>query len=260
MSVSKTFILIVGPNTDAVSKGACFNCSFYNRPLFSPPYCSHGLWFLNDRLHLNVNNAISAKYRKNEASKGYIKNKKEYMKMLKKCRWGGVNIIVEDICADSQTGDLIFSNLLFHPAMLLIVLFRQCSYFRTHKKNPVNLLLLVVEYPLYKTLSMLLGIEIPLGCKIGKGFHISHNHAVAINKDAIIGDNFHIYQCCTIGENKGFSPVIGNNVTVFANSVVVGGVKIGNYSIVGACSIVTKDIPDKVIVAGNPAKIIKKLN
>lgn len=43
MSVSKTFILIVGPNTDAVTKGACFNCSFYNRPLFSPPYCSRGL-------------------------------------------------------------------------------------------------------------------------------------------------------------------------------------------------------------------------
>jgi acetyltransferase-like isoleucine patch superfamily enzyme len=52
---------------------------------------------------------------------------------------------------------------------------------------------------------------------------------------------------------------IGNDVFISANSIILKGVTIGDRSIVGAGSIVTKDIPPDEIWAGNPAKFIKKI-
>lgn len=48
-----------------------------------------------------------------------------------------------------------------------------------------------------------------------------------------------------------------DNVTVGANAVIIGNITIGNNVIVGAGSVVVKDVPDNAIVAGNPARIIK---
>jgi acetyltransferase-like isoleucine patch superfamily enzyme len=54
--------------------------------------------------------------------------------------------------------------------------------------------------------------------------------------------------------------IIEENVWIGANAVILPGVKIGKNSIVGAGSIVTKDVEENVIVAGNPARIIKRLD
>lgn len=51
--------------------------------------------------------------------------------------------------------------------------------------------------------------------------------------------------------------VIGNDVWFGYNAVIMPGVKIGNGAIIGACSVVTKDVPPYTIVGGNPAKIIR---
>ena len=50
---------------------------------------------------------------------------------------------------------------------------------------------------------------------------------------------------------------IGSNTIIGVRSIVLPGLKIGNHVIVGAGSVVTKDVPDNTIVAGNPAKIIR---
>ena len=55
-------------------------------------------------------------------------------------------------------------------------------------------------------------------------------------------------------------PVIGDNVYIAANATVIGGVNIGNNVIVGAGSVVIKDIPDNSVVVGNPARIIRSIN
>lgn len=53
--------------------------------------------------------------------------------------------------------------------------------------------------------------------------------------------------------------ILGNNVFLGMNAIVLMGVTIGNNVIVGAGAIVTKDVPDNVIVAGNPARIIRAI-
>jgi len=59
--------------------------------------------------------------------------------------------------------------------------------------------------------------------------------------------------------NKGnVSTYIGNQCNIGYGSLILPGVKIGNNVVVGAGSVVNKDVPDNCIVAGNPAKIVKK--
>lgn len=88
-----------------------------------------------------------------------------------------------------------------------------------------------------------------------------HGQGLIINSSAIIGDDVTIRHNTTIGNAKenGGCPVIGNNVNIGANSVIIGEITIGDNSVIAAGSVVIKDVPSGVLVAGNPAKIIKSL-
>ena len=61
------------------------------------------------------------------------------------------------------------------------------------------------------------------------------------------------------GVPKTGNITIKKNAVVYYNSVVFKGVTIGENSVIGACSVVTKDIPPNVFAAGSPAKVIRNL-
>jgi serine O-acetyltransferase len=77
-----------------------------------------------------------------------------------------------------------------------------------------------------------------------------------------IGKNFTIYQGVTVGRvhsgKKAGVPTVGDNVTAFAGSKILGNIKIGDNVIIGANAVVLSDVPDNVTVGGIPAKIISQ--
>jgi len=100
-------------------------------------------------------------------------------------------------------------------------------------------------------------IEIGDNCLFGSGVYISdHNHGSYKGDEQSSPTEPPIKR-----KLVSFGPVIiGSNVWLGDNVVIVGPVKIGNGVVVGANSVVTKDIPDNVIAAGTPLKILKIFN
>lgn len=103
------------------------------------------------------------------------------------------------------------------------------------------------------------GIHITPGTIIGRGLRIAHPTSIVITL-CKIGDNFTIYQGCTIGQKywkSGRYPEIGNNVVMYANSSIIGDVKVADDVILGANSLLIKDANEKGVYVGSPAKIHK---
>ena len=105
------------------------------------------------------------------------------------------------------------------------------------------------------------GIQIPSSTRIGEGLRILHFGTIVVNPATVIGDNVTIAQGvligCSEGKNSG-SPNIGNNVQLGANSLILGGVHVGNDVVVAPGAFINFDVPDNSIVIGNPGKIIRR--
>ena len=106
------------------------------------------------------------------------------------------------------------------------------------------------------------GIEIHPGAAIGNGFFIDHGMGVVIGETTIIGDNVTIYQGVTLGgtgkERGKRHPTIGNNVVMGTGAKVLGNIKIGDNSYIGANAVVIKDVPANSTVVGVPGRITKQ--
>ena len=83
---------------------------------------------------------------------------------------------------------------------------------------------------------------------------------IFISRYARIGKNCWIYQNVTIGEVNKKAPVIGDNCLIGAGAIVLPGITIGKYAVIGAGSIVNRDIPDYTVAAGNPCKPIRRID
>ncbi len=108
----------------------------------------------------------------------------------------------------------------------------------------------------------LTGIEIHPAAKIGAGFFIDHGMGVVIGETSEIGEDCLLYQGVTLGgtgkETGKRHPTLGRGVVVGAGAKVLGPIRIGDYSKIGANSVVLKPVPDHSIVVGVPGRIIKK--
>lgn len=126
-------------------------------------------------------------------------------------------------------------------------------------------------------------ISIGESCYVGDGSRIWSSESVRIGNRVLISHNtnihdtdshsinaelrsHHFYAIMSTGhpkENifdiKASPVVIDDDVWIGFNSTILKGVKIGKGSVIAACSVVTKDVPPNVIVAGNPAKIVKSI-
>jgi len=147
--------------------------------------------------------------------------------------------------------DVIFC----YPGVHAIVLHRISNYLWQHGlKFPGRLISHVSR--------LFTGIEIHPGASIGRRFFIDHGAGIVIGETTQIGDDVLLYQGVTLGGvsmSKGKRhPTIRNGVVVGAGAKVLGPVVIGEDAMIGAGSVVVKDIPNGGIAVGVPAKVISR--
>ncbi|SKA83752.1 2,3,4,5-tetrahydropyridine-2,6-dicarboxylate N-acetyltransferase [Clostridium sp. USBA 49] len=113
-----------------------------------------------------------------------------------------------------------------------------------------------------KNAVIMMGAVINIGAEIGESAMVDMN--AVIGARAKIGRRVHVGAGAVVAgvlEPPSKSPCeIGDDVLIGANAVILEGVKVGNGAIVAAGSVVTEDVPEGVVVAGTPAKIIKTVD
>ena len=108
----------------------------------------------------------------------------------------------------------------------------------------------------------------------GNGVYANFNLTMVDDCDIFVGNNVLFGPNVTV--SAGTHPIhpelrskqaqynipihIGNNVWIGANSVILPGVNIGDNSVIGAGSVVTKDIPSNVVAVGNPCRVLREIN
>jgi serine O-acetyltransferase len=109
----------------------------------------------------------------------------------------------------------------------------------------------------------LTGIEIHPGARIGRRFFIDHGMGVVIGETAVLGDDVMLYHGVTLGgksrhhrRGEKRHPTLEDGVTVGAGAKVLGDVRIGAWSTVGANAVVTKDAPPNSLLVGVPAVVL----
>jgi serine O-acetyltransferase len=163
------------------------------------------------------------------------------------------SIIDRDPAAKSK-----LSLILTYPGVKAIFFYKIANFFSLAKFNLIARI--ISQFSRFLT-----GIEIHPKAKIGKNFFIDHGMGVVIGETSEIGNNVTIYHNVTLG---GVSPSINSNqqrdvkrhptlednVVVGSGAQILGPITIGKNSLIGSNSVVTKDVPEKSIMAGIPAK------
>lgn len=144
---------------------------------------------------------------------------------------------------------------MFSRKFQLLLLYRLGSEFYS---NPVlahlNPLLAWLMGTLYAS-------EISFQAKLGRNIRFNHPIGIVIGQNVTIHDDVTIFQHVTLGSHgrpgaEPSYPVIRQGTVIYANASIIGGVTVGESAIIGAHSLVTKDVPAHRIAAGVPAKIL----
>jgi len=140
----------------------------------------------------------------------------------------------------------------FEPAVRFTYFLRKSQ--QTSARSPLGIFYRIM----LRRYQIKYGYQISSKTQIGEGLYLGHWGMLIVNPEAKIGKNCNLAHGVTIGQtNRGDKkgvPVIGDNVWIGTNAVLVGGITIGNNVLIAPNSYVTTDIDDNTIVAGNPAR------
>ena len=132
--------------------------------------------------------------------------------------------------------------------------FRNVFYYRTKKNHFLRAVCRIFLAPVDT-------VEIT-GGEIGEGLRIDHNFCVI--RPHLAGENLTVRNGVTIGKGKAsdkserIQPVFGDNVDIYANAVIFGGIRVGSNVKIGAGAVVNRDVPDNCTVVGNPMRILNR--
>jgi len=163
------------------------------------------------------------------------------------------SIIDRDPAAKSK-----ISLILTYPGVKAVFFHRVANFFSTAKFDLIARI--ISQFSRFMT-----GIEIHPRAKIGKNLFIDHGMGVVIGETSEIGDNVTIYHMVTLGgiapsinsndqRNVKRHPTIENEVVIGSGAQVLGPVTVGCCAKIGANAVITKDVPEKAVMVGIPAK------
>ena len=169
------------------------------------------------------------------------------------------SIIDRDPAAKSK-----LSLVLTYPGVKAVFFHRIANFFSTAKFDLIARIISQLS-------RFLTGIEIHPKAKIGKNLFIDHGMGVVIGETSEIGDNVTIYHMATLGgiapsinsndqRNIKRHPTIGDEVVIGSGAQVLGPITVGRCAKIGANAVVTKDVPEKAVMVGIPAKNVGLAN
>ena len=168
--------------------------------------------------------------------------------MFKMLKYEIKNILEKDPAAKSS-----LEVILLYPSIHAIILYRIAHVLYNHK-------IYFISRALSQIARFFTGIEIHPGAKIGKGLFIDHGMGVVIGETTEIGDNVTLYQGVTLGgtgkDTGKRHPTLESDVVVGAGAKILGPIRIGNGSKVGANAVVLKDLLANATAVGIPARMI----
>ncbi|GLQ09130.1 serine acetyltransferase [Devosia yakushimensis] len=149
-----------------------------------------------------------------------------------------------------------------HRAIEPLLFFKGYQAIQTHRFAHAMYLAGRRDFALYlqSRASQVFQVDINPAVPMGKGIMLDHGTGLVIGETATVGDNVSMLQNVTLGgtgkSDQDRHPKIGNGVLIGAGAKVLGNIRIGDCSRIGAGSVVLKEVPPRVTVAGVPAKVI----
>jgi serine O-acetyltransferase len=145
--------------------------------------------------------------------------------------------------------------LLLYPGLHAVILHRFAHWLWVHKLRLMARL--VSELNRHFT-----GIEIHPAAQIGRGLFIDHGMGTVIGETSEIGDGVTLYQGVTLGgtgkQTGKRHPTLGSNVVVGVGASVLGAITVGDSALIGAGSVVLRDVPANSTVVGVPAHVVRE--
>jgi serine O-acetyltransferase len=153
--------------------------------------------------------------------------------------------------------------LVLAPRVWAIVVFRLARWVHTARSAAILRLPLKVLVSLIAVfIDVATNIELPPQVAIGPGLFLPHTGYIVVASNVVIGAHCTLTQGVTIGHRSGGSvlslagPAIGDRVYIGPGAVILGPISIGNDVLIGANAVVTRSVPDRAVVVGNPARVI----
>lgn len=149
-----------------------------------------------------------------------------------------------------------------HRAVEPLLYFKGYQAIQTHRFAHAMHLTGRRDFALYlqSRSSQVFQVDINPAVVMGKGIMLDHGTGLVIGETAVVEDNVSMLQNVTLGgtgkADQDRHPKIGNGVLIGAGAKVLGNIKVGDCSRIGAGSVVLKEVPPRTTVAGVPAKVI----
>ena len=169
-----------------------------------------------------------------------------------------MNDFLQSIIDRDPAAKTKLSLILTYPGVKAVFFHRIANFFQLAKFD------LIARF-ISQFSRFLTGIEIHPGAKIGKNLFIDHGMGVVIGETSEIGNNVTSYHMATLGgiapsinsndqRNTKRHPTIEDDVVIGSGAQVLGPVTVGRCAKIGANAVITKDVPEKSVMVGIPAK------